>query len=212
MANSLTVRSKTYPGLQFTATPGHFVTSHSHINYYIDLTSMKHHHMMAREAGIALAEIYAYDRSVDTVICMDGSEVIGSFLAQKLSKNEMLSMNKLKDIHIVTPILNTNAQMIFFENLLPMVTGRNVLLLISSVTTGKTLHRLFQCVNYYGSKVVGVCALFSALKEVDGVRIDHLFSAADIPGYQTYSYRDCPHCVGNIPIDGLVNSYGITKV
>ena len=42
--------------LEITAIPGHFVTSHSHINYYIDITMMKHDFVMAREAAVTLAQ------------------------------------------------------------------------------------------------------------------------------------------------------------
>lgn len=84
--NSVKIVSSSNRNLEITAIPGHFVTSHSHINYYIDITMMKHDFVMAREAAVTLAQHYAYEKPVDTIICMDGSEVIGAFLAQELAK------------------------------------------------------------------------------------------------------------------------------
>lgn len=39
---------------------------------------MKHEFTMAREAAMTLAQNYAYDKGVDTIVCLDGSEVIGA--------------------------------------------------------------------------------------------------------------------------------------
>ena len=33
------------------AIPGHFATNHSHINYYVDMSEIKHNMSMAREAA-----------------------------------------------------------------------------------------------------------------------------------------------------------------
>ena len=35
--------------------PGHFATNHSHVNYYVDMTSIKSHHLMAKLAAAELA-------------------------------------------------------------------------------------------------------------------------------------------------------------
>lgn len=210
--NSITITSPANPALTITAVPGHFVTSHSHINYYIDITSMKHSHMMAREAGITLADNFSYQKEIDTVVCMDGSEIIGAFLAQKLSKYDMISVNRQKNIFVITPEFNTNGQMIFRENLEPMVRGKNVLLLIASVTTGKTIHRALECIQYYQGTVQGIAAVFSAKEGQEGVRIHRLFSADDLPDYQTHSYRDCPLCKQGIRIDALANSFGFSRI
>ncbi len=210
--NSITIASPLNPVLSITAIPGHFVTSHSHINYYIDITEMKHSHMLAREAGMTLADNFAYEKVVDTVVCMDGSEIIGAFLAQKLSKNDMISMNSRKNIFVITPEFNTNGQMIFRENLETMIRGKKVLLLIASVTTGKTIHRVLECIQYYRGEVQGIAAVFSAKEEQEGIRIHRLFSWQDIPDYETHSYRDCPQCRQGIPIDALANSFGFSRI
>ena len=210
--NPIIITSPLKPALSITAIPGHFVTSHSHINYYIDITAMKHSHIMAREAGITLADRFAYEKVVDTVVCMDGSEIIGAFLAQKLSKNDMISVNRQKNIYVITPEFNSNGQMIFRDNLEPMVCGKKILLMIASVTTGKTIHRALECIQYYKGDVQGIAAVFSAKEEQEGVPIHKLFSSDDLPGYETHSYRDCPLCRQGIRIDALANSFGFSRI
>lgn len=43
-------KSKESAGLNLHAIPGHFATSHSHINYYVDVTSIKTRVSEAKEA------------------------------------------------------------------------------------------------------------------------------------------------------------------
>lgn len=210
--NALEIICKTNSSLSISAIPGHFVTSHSHINYYIDITRMKHRHMMAMQAAASLADAYVNDTIVDTIVCMDGSEVIGAFLAQELSGSGMMAINNKKNLYVTTPEFNHNGQMIFRDNIQPMITNRSVLLLIASVTTGKTIHRCMECIDYYGGNVVGISAIFSAKNSVDGVPIFSLFQAEDIPGYETHSFRDCPQCRDGIKIDALANSYGFSEL
>ena len=54
MENAIRIKSRLNSALEINAIPGHFATSHSHINYYVGISKMKHEHMMAREAGITL--------------------------------------------------------------------------------------------------------------------------------------------------------------
>ena len=75
------IRSRLNPKLEVSLIAGHFATRHSHNSHYIDITRMKHEHTMAREAAMTLAQHYAYEKGVDTIVCLDGSEVIGAFLA-----------------------------------------------------------------------------------------------------------------------------------
>ena len=57
MENAIRIKSRLNSALEINAIPGHFATSHSHINYYVGISKMKHEHMMAREAGITLMSI-----------------------------------------------------------------------------------------------------------------------------------------------------------
>ena len=97
------IRSRLNPKLEVSLISGHFATRHSHNSHYIDITRMKHEHTMAREAAMTLAQRYAYEKGVDTIVCLDGSEVIGTFLARHLAKNTLFAVNGSKNINIVTP-------------------------------------------------------------------------------------------------------------
>ena len=57
---------------------GHFATNHSHINYYIDLTLTKHRLSEARQAAKTLCGAYSASTIIDTILCLDGTEVIGA--------------------------------------------------------------------------------------------------------------------------------------
>ena len=167
---------------------------------------------MAREAAIALSQRYTYEKWIDTIVCLDGSEVIGAFLARHLSQNDRFNLNKGKNINVVTPEYDSNGQLIFRDNLAPMVTGKNVLILISTVNSGKTIARCLECVQYYGGQVQGIAAVFSRLEEVGGIPVYSLFTPAEIPGYETYDPKSCPMCQRGEKIDALSNSYGFSRL
>ena len=61
--------------------PGHFITPNTHVNYYMDLTDMKSRQREARATGEELAEMYLASDVVDTILCLNGTEVIGSYMA-----------------------------------------------------------------------------------------------------------------------------------
>lgn len=210
--NAKYITSHLNPKLEIAVFPGHFATRHSHNSHYIDITRMKHEHTMAREAAITLAQRYTYEKSVDTVVCLDGSEVIGAFLARHLAQKDRYAMNSDKNINVVTPEYDSNGQLIFRDNLAPMVSGKAVLLLISTVNSGKTVRRALECVEYYGGTVQGIAAVFSTQDQVDGTPIFSLFSPNDIPGYSTNAPKECPLCRAGQKIDALSNSYGFSKL
>ena len=198
--------------LEISVYSGHFATRHSHNSHYIDITRMKHEHTMAREAAMMLAQRYSYEKGVDTVVCLDGSEVIGAFLARHLAKNDIFAMNSNKNINVVTPEYDSNGQLIFRDNLAPMVTDKDVLILISTVNSGKTARRSLECVEYYGGRVQGIASIFSTQEQVDQVPVYSLFTPEDIPNYATHDPKSCPMCAAGRKIDALSNSYGFSLV
>ena len=60
---------------------GHFATSHSHINYFIDVTTQKTRLSEANAVAKELVSYYNTTTVVDTILCLDGTEVIGTCLA-----------------------------------------------------------------------------------------------------------------------------------
>ena len=80
-----------------------------------------------------------------------GCEVIGAFLARKLAKEDIRSVNQGKNIYVISPEYNTNNQLIFPGQRPGHDPGdKDVLLLLASVTTGKTIKRAMECIQYYG--------------------------------------------------------------
>ena len=163
------IRSRENPNLELIAFHGHFATRHSHNSHYLDITRLKHEYSLAHDTALALANHYIYEKSIDTIICMDGSEVIGAFLARQLTQKILFSVNNNKSICVVTPEYDSNGQLLFRENLVSMIHGRNMLLLISTVNSGKTARRALDCIQYYGGKTQGIAAVFSAIAELDGI-------------------------------------------
>ncbi len=206
------IRHKGNSKLEIAVYAGHFATRHSHNTHYIDITRMKHEHSMAREAGVELALRYAYDQNTDTVVCMDGSEVIAAFLAWHLARRDRFAVNSSKSICIATPEYDSNGQLLFRDNLVPMVAEKDNLLLISTVNSGKTVRRALACVKYYNGRIRGIASVFSMVADVDGIPVYSLFGPEDIPGYQTYDYQDCPLCRAGQKINGLSNSYGFSRL
>lgn len=207
---AVSIRSRQNIALEVSVFSGHFATRHSHNSHYIDITRMKHEHTMAREAAITLARAYAFDKNVDTIVCLDGSEVIGAFLARHLTAHDRFNVNSSKNIDVVTPEFDSNSQLIFRDNLVSMINGKDVLILISTVNSGKSAHRALECVEYYGGNVQGIASVFSTLPEIEGVPIYSLFSPEDIPGYSTSDPKSCPICAQGRKIEALANSYGLS--
>lgn len=187
---------------------GHFVTTHSHVNTYIDLSTMKSRCNNARETAKVLAEPYLASTEIDTIVCLDGMEVIGTFLADILTRPGTVSVNSGKNISIVTPEINQSGQMMFRDNTRRMIEGQRVLILAGLIATGKTMLQAIDSVLYYGGKVNGVCAAFSQVAKVAGMAIHSVFSQRDFPDYQEYGDGKCPMCAAGQKIDAFVNSYG----
>lgn len=206
------IKSSLNPNVVITAFPGHFATRHSHTSHYIDITRIKHEHMMAREAAVILAQRYSYTDSIDTIVCMDGSEVIGAFLARHLANKDRFNVNSDKNINVVTPEFDHTGQLIFRDNLIPMVQGKKVLLLISTVKSGKTIAQTLECASYYGATIQGIAALFSTADEIHNIPVYSIFSPQDIPGYITCDAKECPMCKAGQKIDALANSYGFSQI
>ena len=191
---------------------GHFATNHSHINCYLDMTTLKTRQSEAQLAAQALVGHYVATTIVDTILCLDGTQIIGAYLAQELSRAGFISINAHQTIYDITPVFDSNGQMLFRENLQPMVRDKHVLILTASVTTGISARKAMECVQYYGGSAAGVCAIFSAQDQVEGMPIQSVFGPEDVSGYQTYPSHDCPLCKNHTKLDALVNGYGYSKL
>ncbi len=194
------------------AIPGHFATSHSHINYYIDITSLKTRIQEAKEAARVLYQKIGRLSYVDTIVCMDGTEVIGAFLAEEFEKGDFASTNRHETIYVVAPEINSSNQLLFRDNIKPSITGKHIVLLSASTTTGKTIRRSLEGIRYYGGIIEAVASVFSTVTETDGMPVHSVFHADDLPGYAAYSAEECPYCKKGIKLDAVVNGFGYSKL
>lgn len=192
------------------AIPGHFATSHSHINYYIDITSLKTRVREAKEIARVLCHKIGRLSYIDTIVCMDGTEIIGAFLAEEYEKGSFVSTNLHETIYVVEPELNSN-QLLFRDNIKPCIEGKHVLLLSASTTTGKTIRRSLEGIRYYGGIVESVASVFGTVDRVDNMPVVTVFTAEDVPGYAAYTAEDCPFCRKGHKIEAMVNSFGYSK-
>lgn len=167
---------------------------------------------MALAAAKSMATEYVATTIVDTIVCMDGTEVIGAYLANALTENGIVSMNQHQTIYIMTPEVHSSGQLIFRDNLQPMIKNKNILLLLASATTGKTIKQSIECIEYYGGTISGISAIFSATDTVAGHDVHSLFSKKDIDDYESYSVGECPMCKAGKKIEAIVNSYGYSML
>ncbi len=192
--------------------PGHFITPNSHVNYYMDLSDMKARQREARATGEELAELYLASDIIDTILCLNGMEVVGSYLANKLTKAGILSANAHKTMYITSPEYNTSGQMMFRENIVHMVKGKKVLVLIDAATTGGTLKSALGTLQFYKGSVVGIAAIYSVAPAIDGIEIRSLYSLSDLPDYASFSAEDCPMCKAGTAVDAICNGFGYSTI
>lgn len=190
---------------------GHFATSHSHINYYIDVTTQK---TRLSEAKAVAKELSAYyrNRIVDTILCLDGTQVIGTCLADEITREDFANINAHQTIYVVTPEHTTGSQLFFRDNIVPMITGKNVLILAASVTTGYTANAAIEAIKYYNGIISGIASIFATMEECSGYPVRSVFDPKDLDGYATYPSHECPFCKEGKKIDALVNSFGFSKL
>lgn len=189
---------------------GHFATNHSHINYYIDITTQKIRLAEAKAVAKELAKNYT-NTAVDTILCMDGTTLIGACLAEALTENSR-SVSSADQICVIEPEYNTVGQMVFRDNVQTHVRNKKVLILMASVTTGYTAKRGVHAIAYYGGTMMGIAGLYRAVDQVEGYKVSSIFSTADLPEYESYDYKDCPFCKAGRKLDALVNSHGYSKL
>lgn len=212
MQETIKIKSPNHRNVVLKAIPGHFVTPNSHVNYFLDMTTIKSRLSEASAAAKALSEQITATTIVDTIVCIDGCEIIGAFLAEDLTRAGVYSMNSHNTIYIVTPEYVNSGQLVFRENMVPMISDKNILLLMASATTGQTIVKAAQALSYYGATISGISAVFSAANSVMGIPIKSLFTITDIPDYKTYNPEGCSLCKEGKKIDAFANGFGYSII
>ena len=187
---------------------GHFATNHSHINYLIDVTAQKASLAEASAVAQQLAERHLSSTLIDAILCLDGTRVIGTCLARQLTQAGPRFINEGQDIFVLRDERGENGRILFRDNARHMVEGKNVLILMASVTTGETAATSMESIRYYGGHVTGIAAIYSSLREMEGVEVSALFDLSDLPDYASYGAHQCPLCKAGLPLEAVVNSFG----
>ena len=180
---------------------------HNAVEYFVSYYD--YYQPEAVDAAMMLASYY-HERGieVDTVLCLYETQALGAYLAHELQRANMLNPNPDSTVYVLGPEYDAQGNIIFRDNLRKLIDGKRVLLLISCITSGKTIERAMESVNYYGGEAVGISAVFSAIDEVDGVSVNSIFTKDDVPGYEAYPAHDCPLCRENKKVDAITNGYG----
>lgn len=234
MGKAVKIYSKDHPALALKVTKGHFSSDRFHINYYIDMTDLKMRQRNAEEVAKAIVEKYvkrvtltpviglaseamnqmaatnATKAPIDTIICMDGCEAIGAYIAKELSEVGFATTNTHKTTYILTPEFDSTGQMVVRENIKPMLKGKHVLVVLSTAMSGHTIAKSLRCISSYGGIVEGISCIFSAISEIEGHPVNSVFDASDLDGFKLSEPDNCPDCKAGVKLDAIVNSYGYT--
>ena len=192
---------------------GHFATNDRHSNYYIDVAAQKARLSEAKAIAEELSTYILHSTIVDTILCLDGMEVVGACLAHTLTKANFASINAHNTIYVTAPETTYSSQLLFRDNIVPMIKGKNVLILAVSYSSGKTIEAAIDAVKYYGGSISGICAIFSTVDESkEGLPVYSCFNPQFLGDYDSYPAHDCPLCKAGKKIDAIANSYGLSKL
>lgn len=190
---------------------GHFASNQSHSNYYIDVAAQKSRLSEAKAIAEKLCSGYKYSSTiVDTILCLDGTEVVGTCLADTLVRNDFRNINAHQTIYVVTPEMS-GSQLLFRDNIVPMIKGKHVLVLAVSVASGGTVKAAVEAIRYYGGEPVGIASMFSTKKEIAGFEVNSVFDPSDLDGYFSVPAHECPLCKEGKKLDALINCHGFSK-
>ena len=104
------------------AMPGHFVSSSSHLNFYIGTSDIKHNHDVSVDAAMMLASYY-HERGieVDTVLCLYETQALGAYLAHELQRANMLNPNPDSTVYVLGPEYDAQGNIIFRAQIIVIV-------------------------------------------------------------------------------------------
>ena len=198
------------PVISIKVIPGHFTNNSIHISHYIDVSRMKSNAMIARDVAQEMAMPYLSSTIVNTIVCMERTVVIGAYLAQELLQYGASVVNSGGDIHVVAPLSNINGNLVFQESSIGWISNQNIILLVASISSGRTVDSALECLAYYGGRVVGISTLFVASPNTR--KVNALFTADDIPEYRMFIPGECELCKAGQKLDAIISSEGYNKI
>ena len=229
---TMKIKSKVDSNIELDVMPGHFSSDRFHVNYYIDMSNLKMRMSEAKKVAAAMAKQYikkvniqiqynsglievgsladmsANVKPIDTIICMDGCEVIGAYLAEELTNAGIPSRTAHNSMYVITPEFDNRGQMVVRPNIKDMIRGRNVLVVLASAMSGRTITKAIGTILAYGGKVTGLSVIFGNVDKVDGYPVYSVFSQDDLPNFKLSQPEDCPDCKAGKKLTAVVNSYG----
>ena len=121
-------------------------------------------------------------------------------------------INQKSEMYILAPRVLPDGRFIFHQSVHERIKNKNVLLVVASMSTGATALGVMDCLEYYGCRLVGISAVFSAVEDINGRKIHALFTKDDIPNYRFFIPSECEMCKEGRNIDAVFNSEGYTKL
>ena len=168
--------------------------------------------------GVGAEELKRYSKAfasktpIDTIICMDGCEVIGAYLAKDLSELGITTTNMHKTTYIVSPEFDSAGQMVVRDNIKRMIKGKHILVVLATAMSGRTIQKSIRCIESYGGILEGISVIFAAVKEIAGYPVNSVFDFEDLPDFRISEPDNCPDCKNHVKLDAIVNSYGYSKL
>lgn len=211
LINGVEIFPRGNKNIKLTIHQGHFATSHAHVDHYMSMTDIRTDCKMAFEAARELAKAY-YLTPIDTIVCLEFTQIIGAFIAYDLTSAGSRGINRGAEIRLVTPQINSNSQLVFNSDVQSRITNKRVLMLLSTISTGRSLARAAECITYYGGHLVGIASIFSALNSSGGLPISRIFCPDDLGEYHSYNSNECPLCQKGRKLDGMVDIGGYTRI
>lgn len=211
LTNPIVIPAKGNRRIKLNIYPGHFATSHAHVDNYISMTEVRSNATMASEAADMLAKQFRYTE-IDTIVSLEYTQMIASFIAKDLSSGGGRDVNSGKDIYVSTPSINSNNQLTFSSDMQRFITNKNILLLVATASTGRSLARAAECISYYGGRIVAIGSIFSAISESAGIPVASVFQRGDLGEYNNFKSDECPLCKNGRKLDGFITTGGLTEL
>lgn len=209
------------PVIEMNVIPGHFTTKHYHVTHYLDFINLKNNASIASDVAAEMVLPYLNTKLVDTIICIEGTDIIGAYMARELLKEGTSVINSGRDIHVLTPAININRKLVFQSNTEKLILNKNIVLLVSLMARGVTVNSVLECLSYYGGRVVGISTLFNTLPEnhdrgtrcmFNDIDIHSLFTDKDIPEYKISTPGECPKCEEGQGLYAIVTQDGYIEL
>ncbi|MCL2406333.1 MAG: hypothetical protein FWC95_00235 [Defluviitaleaceae bacterium] len=200
------------PLISIRVTRGHFTTNMSHYNHYLDMGQLKFNALIAKDVAREFAIPYVNTTLIDTIFCMERTEVIGAFLAQELMTDGICVVNSEQRIYVLTPVTGADNKLLLPDNRVDKLSGKNVLLLMASITSGVMVETALDCINYYGGNLVGVSTILMTKPRENLDNVNALFTPDNFEGFASYRADDCEMCRRGEKLDGLIYSEGYRRL